>query len=171
MIHVPCFCRPNDTKIAYVKPYHIALYMLSFWSLLSRCGTSLAEPRCMPSLSFKTSWQDPVLMPTSLATSRIVKRRFARITERTLSVDVKRRPSLKFSSINILPDWRRLKHSWQYAVQTFFLILLLKQTYVSVKVLHKLVAPLSLKYYLSIAMNGHATSSVQAQKRNDYRPR
>jgi len=58
-----------------------------------------------------------MLMPTSSATSRTVKRRFPRITERTLSTrssfdNVEGRPGLGSSSTDILPSLKRLNHSY-----------------------------------------------------------
>ena len=58
-------------------------------------------------------------MPISSATSRTVKRRFPRITARTLStwssfVDVEGRPGLRSSPIDLLPSLKCLNHSWYY---------------------------------------------------------
>jgi len=57
-----------------------------------------------------------MLMPTSSTTFRTVKRRFTRITARTLStwlsfVDVEDRPGLGSSPTDILPSLKRLNHS------------------------------------------------------------
>ena len=62
----------------------------------------------------KIWWQDPMLMPTSSATSRTVKWRFPRITARNPStwssfVDVECRPGLWFSPSHILPTLKGLK--------------------------------------------------------------
>jgi len=56
----------------------------SFWSSDNKRGTNFAQTRRIWSFSVKIWWQDPMLMPTSSATSRTVKRRFPRITARTL---------------------------------------------------------------------------------------
>ena len=57
----------------------------SFWSSVNKHSMNFALTRCIWSFSVKIWWQDPVLMSTSSATSRTVKRRFSRITAQTVS--------------------------------------------------------------------------------------
>ena len=69
------------------------------------------------SFSVKIWWQDPLLMPTSSATSRTVKGWFPRITAWTLLTwslfaDVKFCPGLGSSPTDILPSLKRLNHSY-----------------------------------------------------------
>ena len=59
----------------------------SFWSSVNKRGTNFALTRLILSFPVKIWWQDPMLMPTSLAASRTVKR-FPRITARTLEMVV-----------------------------------------------------------------------------------
>jgi hypothetical protein len=62
-------------------------------------------------------WQDSMLTPTSSVTSRTDKRRFPRITARTISirllfVDAEVRPGLRFSTTEIPPTLKRLNHPY-----------------------------------------------------------
>jgi len=84
----------------------------SFWSSVIKSGTNSALTRRIWSFSVRIWWQDPMLMPTSSATSRTVTRRFPR-TLLTLSsfVDVEDRPGLGSSPTDILPSLKRLNHS------------------------------------------------------------
>ena len=78
----------------------------SFWSSVNKRGTNFTLTRRIWSFSAKIWWQDPVLIPTSSATFLIVKRRFPRITTRTIStwslfVDVEGHPGLGSSPTDI----------------------------------------------------------------------
>ena len=64
----------------------------------------------------KIVWHELLQMPTSSETSRIVRRRFLGITERTFSmwsspVDEEARPDLGSSSMDVLPNLKR----WYYS--------------------------------------------------------
>ena len=66
--------------------------------------------------SVEIVWHELLQLPTSSETSRIVRRRFSRITERTFSmwsspVDEEGRPDLGSSSMDVLPDLKRWYHS------------------------------------------------------------
>jgi len=51
-----------------------------FWSSLNKHGMNFELTGCIWRFSIKIWWQDPMLMPTSSATSRTVKWQFPRIT-------------------------------------------------------------------------------------------
>ena len=57
----------------------------SFWLSVNKRGINYALTWCIWSFSVKIWWQDPMLMPTSSATSWTVKWWFPRITVQTLS--------------------------------------------------------------------------------------
>ena len=59
--------------------------MLSVWLLVNKHGTNFALTQPSWYFSVKISWKDPILMPTSSASFRTVKRWFPGITARTLS--------------------------------------------------------------------------------------
>ena len=59
--------------------------LFSFWSLVNKCSTNFVLIWCSWSFSLKIWWQDPMLMPTSSATSRAVKRQFPWITAQAVS--------------------------------------------------------------------------------------
>ena len=97
-----------------IAPYW--LWRGFFCSSVNRRGTNFAATRCIFSFSVKIVWHELLQMPTSSETSRRVRRRFSRITERTFSmwsspVDEEGRPDLGSSSMDVLPDLKRCYHS------------------------------------------------------------